>query len=237
MKVCSKCSIKKDFIFFNRRKISNDGFRSECKDCRKKQYLNNKDNIKIINKNYYEKNKSILLKNMKEYQNINKLDGKIINNKKLRESLKENESLCTKCLEIKNITFFGKDNSRPNKINPHCNECRNIFFKNSKEIDPVYKLICNIRSYISYIYKNFNIKKTEKTITILGCTPIEFKMYIESKLKEDMNFENYGEWHLDHIIPISHAENEHDVYRLNHYTNFQPLWAFDNLSKGNRYIG
>jgi hypothetical protein len=50
-----------------------------------------------------------------------------------------------------------------------------------------------------------------------------------------MSWENHGKWHLDHIKPISLAENEEDVYILNNYTNFQPLWAFDNLSKGNKY--
>jgi hypothetical protein len=50
-----------------------------------------------------------------------------------------------------------------------------------------------------------------------------------------MSWENYGEWHLDHKIPISWAETEEQVYELNKYTNFQPLWAFDNQSKNNKY--
>ena len=50
-----------------------------------------------------------------------------------------------------------------------------------------------------------------------------------------MNWDNAGKWHLDHIIPISSAKNEEDIIKLNHYTNFQPLWAIDNLTKGNRY--
>ena len=52
-----------------------------------------------------------------------------------------------------------------------------------------------------------------------------------------MNWENYGLWHIDHIIPISYAKSEEEIYKLNHYSNFQPLWAKDNLSKGNRFIG
>lgn len=38
-----------------------------------------------------------------------------------------------------------------------------------------------------------------------------------------MSFENYGKWHLDHIIPLSTAKTEKEVIILNHYTNFQPL--------------
>ena len=47
-----------------------------------------------------------------------------------------------------------------------------------------------------------------------------------------MNRENQGTyWHLNHIIPISSAQTEEDVYRLNHYTNFQPLYWLNNLRK------
>ena len=51
-----------------------------------------------------------------------------------------------------------------------------------------------------------------------------------------MNWENYGTyWHIDHIKPISLAENEKEVYDLNHYTNFQPLFWLDNLIKSDKY--
>ena len=50
-----------------------------------------------------------------------------------------------------------------------------------------------------------------------------------------MNFNNYGKWHLDHIKPISLATSEDDIIKLNHYTNFQPLWAEENIIKGNKF--
>lgn len=50
-----------------------------------------------------------------------------------------------------------------------------------------------------------------------------------------MCLENHGKWHLDHIIPLASANTEEDIIKLNHYTNFQPLWAKDNLSKGCKY--
>ena len=50
-----------------------------------------------------------------------------------------------------------------------------------------------------------------------------------------MNWENTGKWHLYHTKPLKLAETEEDVIKLNHYTNFQPLWAEDNLKKGSKY--
>ena len=59
---------------------------------------------------------------------------------------------------------------------------------------------------------------------------------IETKFKKGMSFENHGEWHLDHIYPISLAKSEEEVIKLNHYTNFQPLWSEDNLRKSNKIV-
>jgi hypothetical protein len=53
-----------------------------------------------------------------------------------------------------------------------------------------------------------------------------------------MSWDNYGfyGWHIDHVIPLSSAKTEEEVYKLCHYTNLQPLWAEDNLKKGSKII-
>ena len=93
----------------------------------------------------------------------------------------------------------------------------------------------NIRSLIRNAFKREFRCKSKKTTEILGCTFEEFKLYLESKFDENMNWENQGTyWHMDHVVPISSAETEEDVYKLNHYTNFQPLYWEDNLKKSNK---
>ena len=47
-----------------------------------------------------------------------------------------------------------------------------------------------------------------------------------------MSWDNYGEWHIDHIKPLALANTEKETYELCHYTNLQPLWAIENLQKG-----
>jgi len=51
-----------------------------------------------------------------------------------------------------------------------------------------------------------------------------------------MTWENQGLWHMDHIYPVSRATDEEHLIKLNHYTNFQPLWAEDNIKKSNKII-
>ena len=50
-----------------------------------------------------------------------------------------------------------------------------------------------------------------------------------------MNWSNYGEWHIDHIIPLSSANTKEELSLLCHHKNLQPLWAYDNLSKNGTY--
>jgi hypothetical protein len=49
-----------------------------------------------------------------------------------------------------------------------------------------------------------------------------------------MSWDNYGEWHIDHIIPLSFAKNEDEIMKLCHYTNLQPLNGIDNIRKSNK---
>ena len=77
--------------------------------------------------------------------------------------------------------------------------------------------------------------KNGRTEEILGCNFDFFMKYIEEQFKEGMTWRNHGQWHLDHKKPISWAKSEEEVYELNQYTNFQPLWAAENLTKNNKW--
>jgi hypothetical protein len=68
----------------------------------------------------------------------------------------------------------------------------------------------------------------------LGYTISEFKSHIESQFKDGMTWENHGEWHIDHIRPVSSFESS-EYKLINELRNLQPLWAGENLSKGDRW--
>lgn len=145
---------------------------------------------------------------------------------------------CKQCgiLATKENTYI---NSGKQSINYQatCKQCKNKqVYKRSKarrKTDPDFRMKTNISILIGRSIK----QKKSSACKILGCTVPEFRVWIEAKFVPGMTWDNHGEWHLDHITPVSWAKSESDFIRLNHYTNFQPLWAKDNISKGNRYSG
>jgi len=112
----------------------------------------------------------------------------------------------------------------------------NQYTQNRKKIDIVFKVSCVSRTRLIEFLKIKNITKKNKTFNYIGCTPQFLKEYLEAKFVSGMSWDNHGEWHIDHIIPLSSAKNENDVYMLCHYTNLQPLWSEENLRKSNKII-
>jgi hypothetical protein len=77
--------------------------------------------------------------------------------------------------------------------------------------------------------------KSGTTLELLGVENIEFvRNYIKKKFQKGMSWDNYGEWHIDHIIPCASFDltKESEQKKCFHYTNLQPLWAKDNIIKG-----
>ena len=101
--------------------------------------------------------------------------------------------------------------------------------KTRYETDINFKLSLNIRRRMVKFIKN----KKSGTVESLGCPLIEFKSFIESKFMPNMSWDNYGEWHLDHIYPLSkvNLQDPAEFAAACHYSNYQPLWAKDNISK------
>lgn len=151
-------------------------------------------------------------------------------NKEKMKSNNESYRIRRKLCENTSRVFLSKEEKRSRR-----NKYSREYIKKRCESDELFKIKLKIRKNLNFHFLKNGFAKKSKTFEILGIGCEEFKLYIESMFLEGMTWENHGEWHLDHKIPISWAKSEEELYILNHYTNFQPLWADDNLSKGNRF--
>jgi hypothetical protein len=212
-RTCKECNLEKDIIDFYKRSKRENSYLYVCKDCCKEKQKTNRSN----NKEYYDSYN-------KKYHNDNR-DRLNEYYKKWRE-------------ENKNCDLYKENRKKYYELNSKIIKEKNYdYCKSRRKNDSLYKLKLNIRSLILTSFKNKYTKKSKKTIDILGCSFEQFKFYLESKFDENMNWENHGSyWHIDHIKPISLAKNEKEVYDLNHYSNFQPLFWLDNLIKSNNYM-
>lgn len=109
-------------------------------------------------------------------------------------------------------------------------------FNKRYHTDILFKLKNLIRRRTRQIIKQNHFKKSSMYKKYIGCSLEELKSHLQSKFQPGMTWVNHGEWHIDHIIPLSSAKTSEEMYKLCHYTNLQPLWAADNISKGNKIL-
>jgi len=105
--------------------------------------------------------------------------------------------------------------------------------RNKYNTDTEYRITHACRELVKRMFRSTGVKKCYKTQEILGYTPGELKEHMEKQFKSNMTWDNYGEWHIDHIVPISSAKTLQEGIELSRLENLQPLWARENILKGN----
>ena len=110
------------------------------------------------------------------------------------------------------------------------------YHRDRYKTEELYKFKTNIRKVVYSAFKRKGHDKDFKSRQILGEEWSVIKDYIESQFSEGMTWDNYGEWVFDHKIPMSICKTVEETIILNHYTNFQPLWAKDNLQKSAKIL-
>jgi hypothetical protein len=185
----------------------------------KEYYLRNRDRQKIQDKKRYDRKRDEILKQKKEYFQKNK-KSLLEKSRKYNELHKEELSESRKVYYKNNREEIGRRNR--------------IYHKKRIKIDPLYRLITNVRRRLNIHLKTKNLIKQYKFAQYIGCSSGYLQKHIECQFKKDMSWKNYGKWHIDHITPLSSAKTEEEIYKLCHYTNLQPLWWRENIIKGNK---
>jgi hypothetical protein len=263
-KHCNKCNTTKSIENFGKRSGTLDGLQYQCKNCCEIQHKlwrdNNKEKKYKWNKEWQEKNPERAKKSNATWRKKN--PDKVKENRKKYyeknpeklkqgiEKLKEWQEKNTERAKKSNATWRKKNQTRVNssesakksrerykernkeKIQKYQNE----YMVERRKDDILFKLASNMRTRLYYFYKNSGLKKSQKTDDIIGCSWEELCEHIKSQFVEGMSYENYGKWHIDHIVPLASAKNEEDLKKLCNYKNLQPLWAEDNLKKNDKIL-
>jgi hypothetical protein len=233
-KKCTMCNNEKLLVDFYKRSDCNT-YHSYCKECVSaytKQYREkNIEKIQLYNKHYCKENKSQKNEYNRRYRKLDYVKKKIkVKQKTYRETNKLQ-------LKLQKQNWYQKNKDRI------CETKRNN--KSQQREWQRIRMSTNINAKLSSILrgrlnKALNGKyKSGSAVSDLGCSISEFKSYLESKFQPGMTWDNYGlyGWHIDHIKPLSNFDlrDRKQLLEACHYTNLQPLWAKDNLSK-NKFV-
>jgi hypothetical protein len=221
-KICTKCGKEKEVSEFYKDNNQKSGLRPDCKDCcrfqHKKYYDNNIDKINKIHKIYYLNNKEKISKYRKNHRlkNIDKYKNK---EKQYRDNHKKEH----KILQKKWYQKHKKERQNKNHLIEKERLINDLNFKLRKYL--------RTRIYVA-IKRNLKSKHTSE---LLGCSVDDLKKHLESQFKEGMSWDNYcfRGWHIDHIKPCASFDlsKPEEQAKCFHYSNLQPLWWYENLSK------
>ena len=186
---------------------------------KKKDRETNKDKHVARERKYKEENRDLIRDRAKERYSENKESERV----RMREYYKENKEICiasTKRWMSRNEGYSAK------------------YALERKKVDPEFKLYGLLRGMVVRVSRLGLKNKKSSYESILGYDRIELRNHLESQFQDGMSWDNHGEWHIDHIIPVSHfiKKGIYDPEKINALENLQPLWAEDNLKKGAKHF-
>jgi hypothetical protein len=169
------------------------------------------------------------------------IGGKKVADKKWRNNNKEYTSHKSKIWYDQNKEYRKEylKEYRENNVDK-IRQIKRDYEKNRKANDPIYKLINNFRTAIYQVLKENNVEKNGHYFEVLKYSPDELIIHLENQFTNDMTWDKYGEWHVDHILPISSFNiqeiGDEEFMKCWSLSNLQPLWGDENIRKSNKII-
>lgn len=104
--------------------------------------------------------------------------------------------------------------------------------------DPKYRVKRSVGAYVRLLIKSG--KKSARLESILGYSISDLMVHLERQFVDGMAWDNYGQWHIDHIVPVASFQYEsydsEEFRRCWGLPNLRPLWAAENLGKRDKRI-
>ena len=172
--------------------------------------------MKIYNKKFYQENREREKERTKKYSRSN--PDKVIQMRK---------NWCTKngiAYRKKNVKVLSQNTIR--------------WRDKRMKIDPVFRLGHTLRHRVLCALMKVKTKRKHPIEELLGCSIAEAREYIEKRFENWMNWDNHGQWHIDHRMPLASFDltDSEQQKKAFHYTNLQPLSAKENKSKGAKIL-
>ena len=225
-----------------------------------KKYIPSEEEIKVILKMYNEDligsqtisekiglNKQQVLRILKENgvklgpSGRRNIGGKKVSDKKWREKNKETLKEYVKTWYEQNKEHrkeYLKEYREKNMDS--IRKTKRDYQQHLRDTDPTYKLISYFRTAIYQVLKESNVEKNKYYFDILQYTPEQLITHLELQFKDDMSWDNYGKWHVDHIKPISSFNivemGDEEFMKCWSLGNLQPMWGEENIRKSNKII-
>lgn len=228
----------------------NEANKEKYLEMKRGHYQRHKEAIRARNKQYYEDNKDQIAEAKKTWAEDNRernLEEK--RNWYLRN--KDRHQRLAKTWAKKNSEKKRQDDRRYYELNRGRIKQRtslwaksnrdkiNALHQRRRNSEPSYAAAIALRSTLKNFLRRAMMQKHSETSEILGYTSESLLQRMECQFVPGQSWENYGtEWHIDHKIPVAHflAKGESRPHIINALSNLQPLWAFDNLSKGAKIL-
>lgn len=246
-KRCPRCGNLKYFDEFIKDKMKKNGLSSCCKLCKKKYRDEHKTELKIMFKNWRLNHKEKQKEYRKKWCQNNPEYFKQYRVKNKKRIIKKDNEWKEKNKERRikyNNEWIAKNPEKRREYalkwrinNP--DKAKNKSKKDSAKRRSTLrgKLNNTMSRSISMSLKN-GIKARRHWEAVVGYTVEQLKMSLEKNFKTGMTWENYGQWHIDHKIPISvfnyETPEDIDFKKCWALSNLQPLWAKENIAKKNK---
>ncbi|MCW1937512.1 hypothetical protein OMD46_16415 [Pseudomonas sp. MDMC_285] len=232
MKKCIKCEDNKDISSFSNKRSNKDGLSNICRSCTSIAFKiyrqKNRDHLNSKRSQHYFENKEKEMERHRQYRAENR-EARALKCAEWRDKNQEHR----KQYRERNKSNISKKSA---EYYQRIKGVRRDQYNKKYRDDALFALRVSVRLRTRMALRAAGLSKKSSIIELIGCCVNELKSHIEAQFKPGMKWENRGAWHIDHKTPLSSAVTEEEVIALCHYTNLQPLWAHENLSKGARLV-
>ena len=226
-KSCKRCNQTLHVEMFTKTIGSKDGYSAVCKNCRSLEEKERRDfqrNLLLNPPEGVKQCNSCMI--FKSYQSY-------------RANRRSNDGFSSECFDCKPKCVWTAEQQRQSERKYRQNNPDKLKEKYKRQAQNVNRRIRDSLNHrISELLRSHGEGKRNTTLQYVGCSKDYLKGWLEYQFEDGMSWDNYGEWHIDHVRPCSsfNLSLESEQLVCFHWSNLKPMWGLDNIIKSNKII-